>query len=81
VQPTESPDDKLLDLLFARGRTTLHIEGVVVLRHDAFAWTRYSHRKYVYRAPAGSALDLTLVLIGVGTRRRGNWLWSEGIFA
>jgi hypothetical protein len=81
VEPGEMPDDKLRDLLFARGRPVLFIEGVVVLRDDAFAWERESHRKYLHRTEPGATLDLSLVLIGIGTRRRGSWLWSEGIYA
>ncbi|MGH2880041.1 MAG: hypothetical protein ACRDK4_10605 [Solirubrobacteraceae bacterium] len=38
VQPRSMPDEKLLDLLFARGRPELFVEGVVVLRDDAFSW-------------------------------------------
>jgi hypothetical protein len=80
VQPRSMPDEKLLDLLFARGRPVTAIEGVVVLRDDAFAWTRYSHRSYVHAAPAGQVLDLSLALVGIGVRRQGNWLWSDGIY-
>jgi hypothetical protein len=82
VPPRALPDDKLLDLLFARGRPVLFVEGVVVLREDAFSWVRYSHRKYVHlTGEAGGTLDLSLALIGIGIRRRGNWLWSEGVYA
>lgn len=80
VQPRSMPDEKLLDLLFARGRPVIAIEGVVVLRDDAFRWRRYSHRSYVHSASPGEVLDLSLALIGVGVRRRGNWLWSDGIY-
>jgi hypothetical protein len=73
-------DEKLLDLLFARGRPVIAIEGVVVLRDDAFPWRRYSHRSYVYSASPGAVLDLSLALVGIGIRRRGNWLWSDGIY-
>jgi hypothetical protein len=81
VQPGSLPDDKLLDLLFARGRDALFVHGVVVLRYDAFPWRRYAHRKYVHEVPPGTDLDLSLVLVGAGTRRRGTWLWSPGIYA
>ncbi len=81
VQPRALPDDKLLDLLFARGRPALFVEGVVILREDAFSWERYSHRKYVHRTGPGGCLDLSLGLVGIGTRRRGSWLWSEGVYA
>jgi hypothetical protein len=80
VQPRAMPDDKLLDLLFARGRPVLFVEGVVILREDAFSWQRYSHRKYLHRTGPGQ-LDLSLGLVGIGTRRRGSWLWSEGVYA
>jgi len=80
VQPRSMPDEKLLDLLFARGRPVIAVEGVVVLRDDAFAWKRYSHRSYVHSASPGDVLDLSLALVGVGVRRRGNWLWSDGIY-
>jgi hypothetical protein len=80
VEPRSMPDEKLLDLLFARGRPVIAIEGVVVLRDDGFRWTRYSHRSYVHSASPGEALDLSLALIGVGVRRHGNWLWSDGIY-
>jgi hypothetical protein len=80
VQPRSMADEKLLDLLFARGRPVVAIEGVVVLRDDAFAWTRYSHRSYVHGASPGEVLDLSLALVGVGVRRRSNWLWSDGIY-
>jgi hypothetical protein len=79
--PGSMPDEELLALLFTRPRPRLSIEGVVVLRNDAFPWERYEPRRYVYRTAPSAALDLTLVLIGIGTRRRGNWLWSEGIYA
>lgn len=80
VAPGTMPDDKLLDLLFA-GRDPLFVAGVVVLRHDAFPWRSYDRRRYVYEMPARAVLDLSLVLVGVGTRRRGTWLWSAGVFA
>lgn len=80
VVPGSMQDDELLALLFT-GRPALFIEGVVVLRDDAFPWERYESRKYVYRTEPSAELDLTLVLIGIGTRRRGSWRWSEGIFA
>ncbi len=80
VQPRSMPDERLLDLLFARGRPVVAIEGVVVLRDDAFEWTRCSHRSYIHRASAGEVLDLSLALVGVGVRRRGNWLWSDGVY-
>jgi hypothetical protein len=56
------------------------IEGVVVLRGDAFPWRRYSHRSYVHSASPGAVLDLSLALVGIGIRRQGNWLWSDGIY-
>jgi hypothetical protein len=80
VQPRAMLDEKLLDLLFARGRPVIAIEGVVVLRDDAFPWRRYSHRSYVHSASPGAVLDLSLALVGVGIRRQGNWLWSDGIY-
>jgi hypothetical protein len=56
VQPRSMSDDKLRDLLFARGRPEGFVEGVVVLRDDALSWKRYSHRKYVHpSAPGGQA--------------------------
>ncbi len=73
-------DEQLLALLFTRPRPSLFIDGVVVLRNDAFPWERYEARKYVYRTAPLATLDLSLVLIGIGARRRGNWLWSEGIY-
>jgi hypothetical protein len=81
AQPGSMPDDKLLGLLFTHPRPALFVNGVVVLRDDAFPWERYAPRKYVYRTEPSAILDLSLVLIGVGTRRRGVWLWSEGIYA
>jgi hypothetical protein len=81
VPPRAMPDDKLLDLLFARGRPALFVEGVVILREDAFSWERYSHRKYVHMTGREGRLDLSLGLVGIGTRRRGSWLWSEGVYA
>jgi hypothetical protein len=58
VQPRSMPDDKLRDLLFARGRPESFVEGVVVLREDALSWGRYSHRKYVHpSAPPRSRRD------------------------
>jgi hypothetical protein len=75
------PDEQLLALLFTRPRPRLYIEGVVVLRNDAFPWERYEPRKFVHRTDPAASLDLSLVLVGVGTRRHGNWLWSEGIYA
>jgi hypothetical protein len=81
ARPGSMPDEALLGLLFTRPRPTLFIEGVVALRDDAFAWQRYEPRKYVYRTAPAAALDLSLVLIGIGARRRGTWLWSEGMFA
>src|SRR6185437_1393834 len=81
VQPGSMSDDKLLDLLFARGRPKLAVEGVVVLRDDAFSWRRYAHRSYVYNASPGEVLDLSLALIGIGIRRQGNWLWSDGVYS
>jgi hypothetical protein len=79
--PGSIPDDRLLALLFTRPRPRLFIDGVVVLRNDAFAWERYEPRKYVHRTEPSSALDLSLVLIGIGARRHGIWLWSEGVYA
>ncbi|HEV2974179.1 MAG TPA: hypothetical protein VGX69_04195 [Solirubrobacteraceae bacterium] len=81
VAPGAMTDDKLRDLLFARGRPVAFIEGVMVLRDDAFVWERESHRKYLHRTGPGATLDLSLALIGIGIRRRGSWLWSEGVFA
>jgi hypothetical protein len=81
AQPGLVPDEQLLALLFTPPRPRLFIEGVVVLRNDAFPWERYEPRKYVHRTGPSATLDLSLVLIGIGARRRGNWLWSEGIYA
>lgn len=74
-------DEELLCLLFTRPRPALFVAGVVVLRDDAFPWERYAPRKYVYRTESSVILDISLVLVGIGTRRRENWLWSEGIYA
>ncbi len=73
-------DEALLRLLFTRPRPALFVEGVVVFRDDAFPWVRYAPRKYVYRTEPAAILDLSLVLVGIGARRRGTWLWSEGIY-
>jgi hypothetical protein len=81
ARPGSMSDEDLLSLLFTRPRPALFVDGVVVLRDDAFSWERYEPRKYVYRTEPAAILDLSLVLVGVGTRRRGNWLWSEGIYA
>jgi hypothetical protein len=81
ARPGSMSDEDLLGLLFTRPRPTLFVDGVVVLRDDAFSWERYESRKYVYRTEPAAILDFSLVLVGVGARRRGNWLWSEGIFA
>ena len=81
AQPGSMSDKQLLALLFTRPRPRLFIEGVVVLSNDAFPWERYEPRKYVHRTAPSAALDLSLVLIGIGVRRRGTWLWSEGIYA
>lgn len=78
--PGSMTDEQLLALLFTRPRPRLFIDGVVVLRNDAFPWERYEARKYVHRTAPSATLDLSLVLIGIGARRRGNWLWSEGIY-
>lgn len=80
VQPRSMSDDKLRDLLFARGRPESFVEGVVVLREDALSWERYSHRKYIHPSAPGARLDLSLALVGVGIRHLGTWLWSDGIF-
>ena len=45
--PGSMPDEELLALLFTRPRPELFIDGVVVLRHDAFAWEQYEPHKYV----------------------------------
>jgi hypothetical protein len=74
-------DEELLRLLFTRPRPASFVEGVVVLRDDAFPWERYAPRKYVHRTKSSAILDLSLVLVGIGARRRGNWLWSEGVYA
>jgi hypothetical protein len=79
--PGSMPDEQLLALLFTRPRPPLFIDGVVVLRNDAFAWEQYEPRRYVHRAAPLATLDLSLGLVGIGTRRRGTWLWSEGIYA
>jgi hypothetical protein len=79
--PGSMSDEQLLALLFTRPRPKLFIEGVVVLRNDAFPWERYEPRKYVHTTAPSAALDRSLVLVGIGTRRRGTWLWSEGIYA
>jgi hypothetical protein len=81
AEPGVMSDEKLLALLFARPRPKLYLGGVVVLHNDAFPWKRYEPRKYVYRTAPSAALDLSLALVGIGARRRGSWLWSEGIFA
>lgn len=81
VAPNAMPDEELLALLFTRPRPKLFVDGVVIFRNDAFGWERYEPRKYVHRTPPSAALDLSLVLVGIGVRRRGTWLWSEGIFA
>jgi hypothetical protein len=80
VHPGLMPDEELLKLLFARPRPESFIDGVVVLRDDAFPWERYEPRKYVHRTELSAVLDLSLVLVGIGTRRRGVWLWSEGVY-
>lgn len=79
--PGSMSDQELLTLLFTRLRPSLYIDGVVVLHNDAFSWERYEPRKFVFRAPPSAALDLSLVLVGIGARRRGTWLWSDGIHA
>jgi len=79
--PGSMSDEQLLAMLFTRPRPKLLIDGLVVLRNDAFPWERYEPRKYVHRTAPSAALDLSLVLIGIGARRRGSWLWSEGIYA
>ena len=81
ARPGSMSDEELLRLLFTRPRPALFVEGVVVLRDDAFPWERYAPRKYVHRTAPSAILDLSLVLVGIGARRRGNWLWSEGIYA
>ena len=81
ARPGSMPDDALLSMLFGRERPKMFIEGVVAIRNDAFAWELYQPRKYVYRAAPGAVLDLSLVLVGIGARRRGIWLWSEGVYA
>jgi hypothetical protein len=81
AQPGSMQDEQLLALLFTRPRPKLFIDGVVVLRNDAFTWERYATRKYVHRTAPSATLDLSLVLIGIGVRRRSTWLWSEGIYA
>jgi hypothetical protein len=81
ARPGSMPDEDLLSLLFTRPRPALFVGGVVVLRDDAFSWERYEPRKFVYRTEPAAILDLSMVLVGVGARRRGNWLWSEGIYA
>jgi hypothetical protein len=81
ARPGSMRDEELLSMLFARERPKMFIDGVVALRNDAFAWERYEPRKYVYRTAPAAALDLSLVLVGIGARRRGTWLWSEGMFA
>lgn len=81
ARPASMPDEELLRLLFTRPRPALFVEGVVVLRDDAFPWVRYAPRKYVYRTEPSAILDLSLVLVGIGARRRRTWLWSEGIYA
>lgn len=81
ANPASMPDENLLGLLFTRPRPALFVHGVVVLRDDAFAWERYEPRKYVHRTAPSAILDLSLVLVGIGTCRRGHWLWSEGIYA
>jgi hypothetical protein len=81
AQPDSMTDEELLALLFTRPRPKMFIDGVVALRNDAFTWERYQPRKYVHRTRAGATLDLSLVLVGIGVRRRGNWLFSEGIYA
>jgi hypothetical protein len=79
--PGSMPDEQMLALLFTPPRPRLFIEGVVVLRNDAFPWERYEPRKYVHRTAPLAMVDLSLVLIGIGVRRRGTWLWSEGILS
>jgi hypothetical protein len=80
VQPRSMPDEKLLDLLFARGRPELFVEAVVVLRDDALSWERYSHRKYLHKTGPGERLDLSFALVGIGIRHLGSWLWSDGVY-
>jgi hypothetical protein len=81
VHPGSMPNEELLSMLFTRPRPKMFIDGVVALRNEAFPWERYQPRKYVYRTMPGAILDLSLVLVGIGARRRGIWLWSEGIYA
>src|ERR1700691_490608 len=81
ARPGSMSDEALLRLLFTRPRPVLFVEGVVVLRDDAFPWERYAPRKYVYRTEPSAILDLSTVLVGIGARRGGSWLWSEGICA
>ena len=81
ARPGTMSDEDLLGLLFTRPRPALFVAGVVVLRDDAFPWERYAPRKFVYRTEPSATLDLSLVLVGIGARRRGHWLWSDGIYA
>ncbi len=80
VAPGAMSDEELLALLFTRPRPRLHVEGIVVLRDDAFAWEQYEPRKYVHRTAPAATIDLSLVLIGIGTRRGRSWTWSDGVF-
>ena len=66
ARPGSMSDEELLRLLFTRPRPALFVEGVVVLRDDAFPWVRYAPRKYVYRTEPLAILDLSLVLVGIG---------------
>lgn len=81
ARPGSMSDEELLSLLFTRPRPAMFVDGVVVLRDDAFSWERYEPRKYVYRTKPAAILDLSTVLVGIGARRRGHWLWSEGVYA
>lgn len=81
LAPGAMSDEELLALLFTRPRPRLQVEGVVVLRNDAFVWEQYEPRKYVHRAAPAATIDLSLVLVGIGTRRGGGWAWSDGVFA
>ncbi len=48
--PGSMPDEQLLALLFTRPRPKLFIDGVVVLRNDAFTWERYEPRNSISRS-------------------------------
>jgi hypothetical protein len=82
AEPGELDDRELLTLLWANQYGVERIRGVIVLRSapEVLHVERFAPGQWVHRAPPGTVLDLTELLVGYGIRPRTEWLFTSGLY-